>query len=638
MRTCENLYLLVLLFAFAIRHTNNASLSVYEQKKYKQFLDGQGLYSPDDDVVILTVHNFNKEVMRSPQAWLVEFYNSWCGFCQRFAPSWKALATDVKGWSDLVRVAALDCSVDENAGLCRELEIMAYPTLRYFHENYQPGPQTLGVVVQKGDDVVSHRHFLIQRLVAEQTEGRGTMYPNLLPYIHSDISHLFDSTPVGTQYAFLIIEKPDTYLGAEVALDLHKTPSIVVRHTFSNNTGLLNNYAIGRLPTVMSVDRSNNYQLLASSGSRQEIKTVIANFLQNKHLRVTDESPKQEIFTGKWLDVEVPDMSSLIQERARQALKERIKLMGDVVFQMDLETALRYSLKHEIATVKMITGEKLQVLRDYLNILRKYFPFGRGGQLFLTELAMKASTEQVQGSDLAEVIRRAEQEDSQVFSSPQQWLACRGSSPSYRGYPCGLWKLFHYLTVNSAERNINNNRANPLEILDVMHGYVKNFFGCHDCSQHFQEMAAKREMRNVSSLDSSVLWLWMAHNEVNKRLSGDQTEDPEYPKYQFPLKERCPLCRNNNNTWNLVEVLRYLKHAYSNINVRYIGSDTTILHVGLEGKPAASGSTSIFRAIDMSMCFILYVCSFLLLALLIRMFLKRGYRKKPYVHDLLGKV
>jgi hypothetical protein len=109
----------------------------------------------------------------------------------------------------------------------------------------------------------------------------------------------------------------------------------------------------------------------------------------------------------------------------------------------------------------MITGEKLQVLRDYLNILRKYFPFGRGGQLFLTELAMKASTEQVQGSDLAEVIRRAEQEDSQVFSSPQQWLACRGSSPSYRGYPCGLWKLFHYLTVNSAEAKHQQQSSEP---------------------------------------------------------------------------------------------------------------------------------------------------------------------------------
>lgn len=634
MRSSPKSTLLALIFALTVHLVNNASLSLYEQKKYKQFLEGQGLYSPDDDIVILTVHNFKSQVMGSRHAWLVEFYNSWCGFCQRFAPSWKALGTDVKGWSDLVKVAALDCSVDENTPICREYEVMAYPTLRYFHEGYTPGPQNLGVAVQKGEDVVAHRHYLIQRLVTEQMEGRGLMYSNLLPYQHSTLEHLFNGNNM--QYGFLVVEDVGSYLGAEVALDLHKTP-IVVRYTFSNNTGLVNSFGINAFPVVLSFDRNNNYQI-HKAGSRQDIKNVISQYLQMKHLKVTDETPRKEIFTGKWIDVQVPDMSSLIQERAKQALKERIKSMGDVVFQMDLEIALRYSLKHEIATNKIIQGEKLSVLRAYLNILRKYFPFGRGGQLFLTELAMKTSADSVQGSDLAEIIKRAEQENSFVFSSPQQWLACRGSSSAFRGYPCGLWKLFHFLTVNSAEQNLNNNHADPLEVLGVMHGYVKNFFGCHDCSQHFQEMAVRREMRNVSSLDSSVMWLWMAHNEVNKRLAGDQTEDPEYPKVQFPAKERCPMCRNADNTWNLLEVLRYVKHVYSGINVRYIGADTTVLHGGLEGKPVSSGSSSVFKALDMSMCFILYVCSFLLLAVLIRMFLKRGYRKKPYVHDLLGKV
>ncbi|XP_044264214.1 sulfhydryl oxidase 1 [Tribolium madens] len=589
--------LLALILALSIHLVNNASLSIYEQKKYKQFLEGQGLYSPDDDVVILTVHNFKSQVMGSNHAWLVEFYNSWCGFCQRFAPSWKALATDVKGWSDLVKIAALDCSVDENTPICREYEIMAYPTLRYFHEGYQPGPQNLGVAVQKGDDVVAHRHYLIERLVTEQREHRGGLYPNLLPYEQSTLERVFDGSEA--QFGFLVVEKPGSFLGAEVTLDLHKTP-IVIRYTFDNNTSLLNKFGISTIPIVISFDRNLNYQVHTSARSRQEIKLVIGQFLQKKHVRVTDETPKQEIFTGKWLDVEVPDMSSLIQERAKQALKERIKSMGDVVFQMDLETALRYSLKHEIATTKLIEGEKLQVLRSYLNILRKYFPFGRGGQLFLTELAMKASADSVPGSELAEVITRAEGETSYVFSSPQQWLACRGSSPAFRGYPCGLWKLFHFLTVNSAEQNVNNRRADPLEVLNVMHGYVKNFFGCHDCSQHFQEMALRREMHNVSSLDSSVMWLWMAHNEVNKRLAGDQTEDPEFPKVQFPSKERCPTCRNNNN-WELLEVLKYIKQMYNGINVRYIGSDTTLLHVGLEGgKAASSGSSSVFRQLDMT--------------------------------------
>jgi len=58
-------------------------------------LGGQGLYNASDDVVILNATNFKTSVYESTRSWLVEFYNSWCGFCYRFAPTWKALASDV---------------------------------------------------------------------------------------------------------------------------------------------------------------------------------------------------------------------------------------------------------------------------------------------------------------------------------------------------------------------------------------------------------------------------------------------------------------------------------------------------------------------------------------------------------------
>lgn len=120
------------------------SLNIFEQKKYKRSSDGQGLYSPKDDVEILTIDNFKSEVYNNERGILVEFYNSWCGHCQRFAPSWKALATDVKEWKDLVGIGAVDCSNDDNYPVCRDMEIMAYPTVKYFHENYQEGSKNLG--------------------------------------------------------------------------------------------------------------------------------------------------------------------------------------------------------------------------------------------------------------------------------------------------------------------------------------------------------------------------------------------------------------------------------------------------------------------------------------------------------------
>lgn len=151
-------------------------------------------------------------------------------------------------------------------------------------------------------------------------------------------------------------------------------------------------------------------------------------------------------------------------------------------------------------------------------------------------------------------------------------------------------------------------------------------------------MAKRRKIHEIVSWDDSILWLWFAHNEVNKRLSGDETEDPDHPKQQFPSKERCPRCYNADDSWNIQEVLLYVKHVYNSINVRYIGSDTRILHLGLDGSTDFPTSSGLFKTIDASLCLILYVASFMLLIALIRMFWRRGgYRKKPY-YSLLGKV
>ena len=55
------------------------------------------LYSEGDNVVILGVNNIEDFVLESDNMWMVEFYNSYCGHCTRFAAAYKALATATKG-------------------------------------------------------------------------------------------------------------------------------------------------------------------------------------------------------------------------------------------------------------------------------------------------------------------------------------------------------------------------------------------------------------------------------------------------------------------------------------------------------------------------------------------------------------
>lgn len=52
-----------------------------------------------------------------------------------------------------------------------------------------------------------------------------------------------------------------------------------------------------------------------------------------------------------------------------------------------------------------------------------------------------------------------------------------------------------------------------------MRCYVRHFFGCQECAQHFEAMAAE-SMDQVAGREEAVLWLWSHHNKVNARLAG----------------------------------------------------------------------------------------------------------------------
>ena len=55
-------------------------------------------------------------------------------------------------------------------------------------------------------------------------------------------------------------------------------------------------------------------------------------------------------------------------------------------------------------------------------------------------------------------------------------------------------------------------------------------------------MALTISRGGISHDGDAVLWLWEAHNLVNKRLTGSISSDPVYPKTMFPSYQVCPYC------------------------------------------------------------------------------------------------
>lgn len=231
------------------------------------------------------------------------------------------------------------------------------------------------------------------------------------------------------------------------------------------------------------------------------------------------------------------------------------------------------------------------------------------------------------------------QADNTSLPEQVEWRTCLGSRPQYRGYPCSLWILFHTLTVNCANRGVT--RLTGANVLARIRGYVKSFFSCLECSKHFTEMS-KNVQNEVHSHDEAILWLWRAHNKVNKRLSKEPSTDPHQPKIQYPPQELCTECDENHqgniSKWRDNVVLNFLKVHYGVDNIRL--SDT-------EESPESSdsvryiGGRELVRVIgfgmtyfDASLCVVVYGAGVVILVMLYLYVLRMRRRSVKHISHM----
>lgn len=84
-------------------------------------------YNPAGKSTPLTAENFQRLVTTTHDPWFVKFYAPWCHHCQAMAPSWQAMAREVKG---RLNVGEVNCDIEKR--LCKDVHVKGYPTLLYF--------------------------------------------------------------------------------------------------------------------------------------------------------------------------------------------------------------------------------------------------------------------------------------------------------------------------------------------------------------------------------------------------------------------------------------------------------------------------------------------------------------------------
>lgn len=556
----------------------------------------------------------------------------------------------ISEWKNVVQLAAIDCAHDNHTSICRDYEVIAYPTVKFFASHSQPPSlgTELSIASQSEREITRDLVGILQK---EQMEGRGSDWPNIIPYRSYDTANLQKGTD-NIQYVFLIFADGNDSLATEVILDLSNVKDIEIRSVVPENEIFAKLLGVRSYPSLLVIQKSKNDPefLRPKDNTRESFRMTIKNFLKSKGFSTPEEPRTVKILAPNAM----PSMPEL--QKARNALVQlaKIKELGDVVFLVDLENTIRYSLEHEIPLMKQISGESLVALNAFLGVLTKYFPMGESAAEFMQKLRDIVFHEnEISGETFKTYLNNLSRGGlKSVFQTKDQWMGCRGSESHFRRYPCGVWTLFHYMTVNALQ-DAHQSHFDPLEVLEAMLGYITHFFGCTDCSKHFRQMVHDKLMRTkVTTAEEAVLWLWSAHNEVNKRLANDKSEDPEFPKIQFPSSERCLDCRHPNGDWNKENVLIYLISVYSQKNLNQMNSNVNLYFANKSSIEQNNHRNSKlfddenpkkiskhFNVFDISLCVVLYIVSAVIcVGLYLKFVLKRRHKRKSYIQDLLGRV
>jgi protein disulfide-isomerase len=109
--------------------------------------------NPAGTSVPLTAESFQQKVTTTHDPWFIKFYAPWCHHCQAMAPSWHAMARDMRG---KLNVGEVNCEVERR--LCKDVHVKGYPTLIYFQAGERveyEGLRGLGDLISYANKAVS---------------------------------------------------------------------------------------------------------------------------------------------------------------------------------------------------------------------------------------------------------------------------------------------------------------------------------------------------------------------------------------------------------------------------------------------------------------------------------------------------
>jgi len=284
---------------------------------------------------------------------------------------------------------------------------------------------------------------------------------------------------------------------------------------------------------------------------------------------------KQQQHTDKKKSIESNE--NIFGERLKQSSsskenKEDVYINAALSFEYALRNSI-FLTNNELDTVQS------SAFKGWLNVLYHTLPESRMQYtteqvtLLMTNLHTITKSE----DELVNVLQQQESKNLDV----REWTTSCSKGVEGAGYTCGLWQLFHIMTIGLVHYNKEKDHAiSTLYVADSLRDYIEQFFACEECRLNFLKMYDDCQFERCNRLhdgtdgeqefEQLALWLWEVHNDVNVRLLREDREEKGLPELRyegeqearFPSRDDCPLCWHDNGGWNEDVVYRFLEYSY----------------------------------------------------------------------------
>uniref|UniRef100_A0AC34FJM6 Sulfhydryl oxidase n=1 Tax=Panagrolaimus sp. ES5 TaxID=591445 RepID=A0AC34FJM6_9BILA len=570
---------LTLLCIFGIFENVSAEISSMD---YKPNGENTLLYQPGYELIMhLDQDTFDDTVFEKGRknSFVIEFYADWCGHCRSFAPAYREFASEVRSWRNVTQVATMNCADIYNKDICKANDITTFPTMKYFPRNSKSAKESIDVDADSSSSAEELRQMVAKQILDDYEKEKYEEW-SMLSYVN-DTKDLKEELEKADHVVYFIEEAGDNATaGAEFLLDMYPYRNEFISRRADSESELAKSLDASSFPYVVVYAKDNEKPIFAEEYSGNSTFKEILETLKPK---TTTEAPLATT-TRKY---DLIDCESNPEKCATLYYTS----------ESDMLKAIHYALRDEVIRPnEVIKGANFTNLLNFVNLLIDYFPTETCGSedkdVRARRYSKRASTSTLKNSEHAievftelkewleeknntmkadewlEKFKTIDDSKDNPFPEKDPWQHCKGTGPEYRGYTCGLWTAFHTLIVHA---NLNNKdkKADPMEPLKAIQGWVKSFFGCKPCKKHFIEMTEKTykmDKEKIKNSEDAVLYLWNAHNIVNERLHGKpETEDPQFLKYQFPPEFLCKDCQKSEDKFDDKKVMSFLNKYYTKI-------------------------------------------------------------------------